>query len=55
DLEAQQVQAHCRNQLALYKVPRYVEFRDELPRTASGKIQRHLLREEPKNDERRAI
>ncbi len=36
--------AHCRGLLARYKVPRRVEFRAALPRTASGKIQRHLLR-----------
>ncbi len=32
--------------LAPYKVPRHWEFVDELPRTATGKVQRFLLREE---------
>jgi acyl-CoA synthetase (AMP-forming)/AMP-acid ligase II len=30
--------AHCRAALAEYKVPRRIEIRDELPRTASGKV-----------------
>lgn len=35
--------AYCRTKLAAYKVPRLVEFRDELPRTAVGKILRRQL------------
>lgn len=34
---------HCRAQLARYKAPRAVEFVDQLPKTASGKVQRFLL------------
>jgi long-chain acyl-CoA synthetase len=37
---------HCRAQLAIYKVPRLIEFRDSLPRNPTGKIVRHLLRAE---------
>jgi acyl-CoA synthetase (AMP-forming)/AMP-acid ligase II len=37
--------AHCRAHLAGYKVPRTVEFRSELPRTATGKVQKNVLRE----------
>jgi O-succinylbenzoic acid--CoA ligase len=36
----------CRERLAGYKVPRRILVRDELPRTASGKIRRNVLREE---------
>ena len=36
---------HCRDALAGYKVPRSIEFRDELPRTETGKLQKRLLRE----------
>ncbi len=36
--------AHCRTQLAAYKLPRVVAFVAELPKTASGKVQRFLLR-----------
>ena len=35
----------CRDALAGYKVPRTIEFRDALPRTETGKLQKRLLRE----------
>jgi fatty-acyl-CoA synthase len=35
---------HCRSQLAHYKCPTSVEFRDELARTATGKLQKFKLR-----------
>jgi long-chain acyl-CoA synthetase len=37
--------AFCRDRLAGYKRPRTVEFRDELPRTATGKMLRREIRE----------
>src|SRR3978361_1141273 len=37
--------AHCKSRLAGYKAPKRVEFRDELARTATGKIQKFKLRE----------
>jgi acyl-CoA synthetase (AMP-forming)/AMP-acid ligase II len=37
--------AHARRQLADFKVPRSVDFAAALPRTPSGKIQKHVLRE----------
>ena len=37
------VLAHCRNKLALYKIPKQVHFVERLPKTASGKIRRYLL------------
>jgi len=36
---------YCKEQIADYKVPRYVEFVNEYPMTASGKIQKFKLRE----------
>ena len=36
--------AYCRKQMAEYKRPRNVDFLDELPKTATGKIQRYKLR-----------
>jgi benzoate-CoA ligase len=40
------LQDECRKKLAIYKYPRWVEFRTELPKTATGKIQRFKLRAE---------
>lgn len=37
------LEAYCRTRLAPYKVPRSFEFVPELPRTAAGKVQKHLL------------
>jgi long-chain acyl-CoA synthetase len=45
-LTAEQVLAHCRKNLIGYKVPKLVEFRDELPQTNVGKILRRALRDE---------
>jgi benzoate-CoA ligase len=42
---AEQLKRHVRERLAHYKYPRWVEFLDELPKTATGKIQRFKLRE----------
>jgi benzoate-CoA ligase family protein len=40
------LQDHCREKLAPFKYPRWLEFRTELPKTATGKIQRFRLRAE---------
>jgi long-chain acyl-CoA synthetase len=37
--------AFCRERMAAYKYPREVELVDELPRTASGKVLRRVLRD----------
>jgi len=39
------MQQHIKDKLAPYKYPRWIEFVNELPRTATGKIQRFKLRE----------
>ncbi len=39
------MQQHIKDRLAPYKYPRWIEFVNELPRTATGKIQRFKLRE----------
>ena len=41
---ADALKAHVKNRLAPYKYPRWIEFVDELPKTATGKIRRHVLR-----------
>jgi acyl-coenzyme A synthetase/AMP-(fatty) acid ligase len=43
---ATELQDHVKAQTAPYKYPRVVEFADALPKTASGKVQRALLREQ---------
>ena len=43
-LEEADVVAHCRARLARFKVPARIVFTDALPRTGSGKVQKHLLR-----------
>ena len=43
ELDADAVRAHCRARLARFKVPAQVVFVDELPRTAAGRLARHLL------------
>jgi len=41
----EQLKAFVKEKLAAYKYPRAIEFVDELPKTATGKIQRFRLRE----------
>ena len=41
----EEMRAQMRERLAHYKCPRWIEFLDELPKTATGKIQRFRLRE----------
>lgn len=45
DVTEQELIDHCREKLAHYKCPTSVEFRDELARTATGKLQKFKLRE----------
>ncbi|WP_404428900.1 long-chain-fatty-acid--CoA ligase [Sutcliffiella horikoshii] len=47
-LTEEELDQYTRKHLAAYKVPRYYEFRDELPKTAVGKILRRALVEEEK-------
>ena len=44
-LDAETLIKHCKEHLTAYKVPKLVEFRDELPKTNVGKILRRELRE----------
>lgn len=45
DLTEEGVREFCRDAIAAFKVPRYVEFVTEFPMTASGKVQKFRLRE----------
>jgi acyl-coenzyme A synthetase/AMP-(fatty) acid ligase len=46
DALARELQEHVKAETAPYKYPRIVEFADDLPKTASGKVRRALLREQ---------
>ncbi len=47
-LTTDEIISHCRTNLTGYKIPKYVEFRDELPKTNVGKILRRALRDQEK-------
>ena len=44
-LQADDIRGFCREQIAHYKIPRYVKFTDEFPMTITGKVQKYLMRE----------
>jgi len=46
DAMSRALQDHVKSKLAPYKYPRWIEFRADLPKTATGKIQRFKLRAE---------
>ncbi|WP_302138954.1 AMP-binding protein [Halomonas alkalicola] len=46
DLDPDELRAWCKKELTGYKVPKYVELRDELPKTNVGKVLRRQLRDE---------
>jgi long-chain acyl-CoA synthetase len=48
NLTAEAVLDFCKHELTAYKKPKYIEFRDELPKTNVGKILRRQLRDEKK-------
>ena len=45
-LELGDIRAHVSDKIAKYKHPGHLRFLDELPRTASGKVQKFMLREQ---------
>jgi long-chain acyl-CoA synthetase len=45
-MDRKEVLQYCGEALAKYKVPRLIEFRSELPKSAAGKIMRRTLAEE---------
>jgi acyl-coenzyme A synthetase/AMP-(fatty) acid ligase len=42
-LTAKEIQSHCSHHLPRYMIPEMIEFRKELPKTSTGKINRLLL------------
>ncbi|MPY96440.1 MAG: AMP-binding protein [Actinophytocola sp.] len=49
-LSESDVLSHCKERLANYKVPRAVEFVDELPRNATGKVLKWVLRDQQRKE-----
>ncbi len=43
---AEEIRDFCRDQIAHYKIPRYVKFVDAFPMTVTGKVQKFLMREQ---------
>ena len=40
-----EIRAFCRDQIAHYKIPRYIRFVDEMPMTVTGKVQKFVMRD----------
>jgi acyl-CoA synthetase (AMP-forming)/AMP-acid ligase II len=43
EIDVLKIQRYCKKNLASYKIPKAIEFIDNLPRTSSGKVQRFVL------------
>lgn len=43
--DAEEIREFCRNRIAHYKIPTHIRFVDEFPVTASGKVQKFVIRE----------
>ena len=48
-LPPEEIWSFCQKNLASFKIPRYLEYRSELPKTPSSKIQKSILRAEAKS------
>lgn len=46
DLTSQDIRDFCKGSIAHFKIPKYIEFVDDFPKTTSGKIQKFKLREQ---------
>jgi fatty-acyl-CoA synthase len=55
DVTEAELIAHCKQRLASYKAPTSVEFRESIPRTATGKVQKFKLRAPYWNDLERKV
>src|SRR4029077_3954363 len=41
-----EIQGFCKDQIAHYKIPRYIKFVDAFPMTVTGKVQKFIMREQ---------
>ena len=53
DITAPDILRYCREQLAAWKIPRQIEMVRALPKTGSGKVQRHRLSDMAANNQRK--
>jgi fatty-acyl-CoA synthase len=44
-ITAEELQEFCKGKIAHFKIPRYVEVVDSFPRTVTGKVRKHELRD----------
>nr|XP_058971421.1 medium-chain acyl-CoA ligase ACSF2, mitochondrial-like isoform X1 [Pocillopora verrucosa] len=49
-MSAGEVKDFCKDQIAYFKIPRYIKFVDDYPMTASGKVMKYVMREQAKNE-----
>jgi len=54
NLTQEALMAYCKEQFTGYKKPKYIEFREELPKTNVGKILRRMLRDEAPGQNQKA-
>lgn len=47
-LSQEDIKSFCKGKISHFKIPRYVLFVDSFPKTVSGKIQKHIIRDESK-------
>ena len=45
-ISEQEIRDFCRDQIAHYKVPRYIRFVDDMPMTITGKVQKFVMRDQ---------
>jgi fatty-acyl-CoA synthase len=50
EAKEEDIRAFCRGQIAHFKIPRYVRFVDSFPTTATGKVQKYLMREQMRRE-----
>ena len=53
-ITAEDLQTYCKEKLTAYKVPKFIEFREALPKTLVGKVLRRVLQEEEKTKQSKA-
>lgn len=49
EMSREEVKAFCKSRLAGFKIPKHIYFVSDFPRTAAGKIQKHILKKEFEN------